>query len=91
MNVTPGETLIESSVSTGSIDKSCQHALVAQAEDTGDDDQIRADTKKTRRVTFLEEMEQVVPWGKLCELLDLIGTAPTKIAKIACEFAEWHR
>jgi len=23
-------------------------------------------TKKTRRAMFLEEMEQVVPWGKLC-------------------------
>jgi IS5 family transposase len=27
-------------------------------------------TKKTRRATFLEEMEQVVPWGKLCALIE---------------------
>jgi IS5 family transposase len=27
-------------------------------------------TKKTRRAMFLEEMEQVVPWGKLCELIE---------------------
>ena len=25
-------------------------------------------TKKTRRAMFLEEMEHVVPWGKLCLL-----------------------
>src|SRR5207245_5857729 len=27
-------------------------------------------TKKTRRAIFLEEMEQVVPWGKLCALIE---------------------
>ena len=27
-------------------------------------------TKKTRRAVFLEEMEQVVPWGELCALID---------------------
>jgi Transposase domain (DUF772) len=27
-------------------------------------------TKKTRREMFLEEMEQVVPWGKLCALIE---------------------
>ena len=27
--------------------------------------------KKTRRVAFLEEMEQVVPWRKLCALVNL--------------------
>jgi IS5 family transposase len=27
-------------------------------------------TKKTRRAQFLEEMEQVVPWGKLCALME---------------------
>jgi transposase, IS5 family len=26
--------------------------------------------KKTRRAVFLEEMEQVVPWGELCALID---------------------
>jgi IS5 family transposase len=26
--------------------------------------------KKTRRALFLEEMEQVVPWGKLCALIE---------------------
>jgi hypothetical protein len=26
--------------------------------------------KKTRRAMFLEEMEQVVPWGKLCALIE---------------------
>jgi len=27
-------------------------------------------TKKTRRAIFLEEMEQVVPWAKLCTLIE---------------------
>jgi len=27
-------------------------------------------TKKTRRAIFLEEMEQVVPWGKLCAMIE---------------------
>ena len=27
-------------------------------------------TKKTRRAIFLEEMEQVVPWGELCALIE---------------------
>ena len=27
-------------------------------------------TKKTRRAAFLEEMEQVVPWSKLCALVE---------------------
>src|SRR5215472_4351275 len=27
-------------------------------------------TKKTRRAMFLEEMEQVVPWTKLCALIE---------------------
>jgi IS5 family transposase len=27
-------------------------------------------TKKTRRAMFLEEIEQVVPWGKLCALIE---------------------
>src|SRR4030095_12772654 len=27
-------------------------------------------TKKTRRAMFLEEMEQGVPWGKLCALIE---------------------
>ena len=27
-------------------------------------------TKKTRRAMFLEEMEQVVPWAKLCALIE---------------------
>ena len=27
-------------------------------------------TKKTRRALFLEEMEQVVPWGELCALVE---------------------
>src|SRR5450631_2159910 len=27
-------------------------------------------SKKTRRALFLEEMEQVVPWGKLCALIE---------------------
>src|SRR5271166_2918744 len=27
-------------------------------------------TKKTRRAVFLEEMEQVVPWGELCALIE---------------------
>src|SRR5262249_51526340 len=27
-------------------------------------------TKKTRRAMFLEEMEQVVPWAKLCRLVE---------------------
>jgi len=27
-------------------------------------------TKKTRRAQFLEEMEQVVPWRKLCALIE---------------------
>src|SRR5438552_18936408 len=26
-------------------------------------------TRKTRRAVFLEEMEQVVPWGELCALV----------------------
>ena len=28
-------------------------------------------TKKTKRALFLEEMEQVVPWGELCGLIEL--------------------
>jgi IS5 family transposase len=27
-------------------------------------------TKKTRRALFLEQMEQVVPWKKLCRLIE---------------------
>src|SRR6201982_1703085 len=27
-------------------------------------------TKKTRRAIFLEEREEVVPWGKLCALIE---------------------
>ncbi len=27
-------------------------------------------TKKTRRAIFLEEMEQVVPWARLCALIE---------------------
>jgi transposase, IS5 family len=27
-------------------------------------------TKKTRRSAFLEQMEQVVPWGELCALTE---------------------
>ena len=27
-------------------------------------------TKKTKRAAFLEEMEQVVPWAKLCALIE---------------------
>ena len=27
-------------------------------------------TKKTRRAIFLEEKEQVVPWAKLCRLIE---------------------
>ena len=27
-------------------------------------------SKKTRRALFLDEMEQVVPWGKLCSLIE---------------------
>jgi IS5 family transposase len=27
-------------------------------------------TKKTRRAIFLEEMAQVVPWAKLCALIE---------------------
>jgi len=27
-------------------------------------------SKKTRRASFLEEMEQVVPWGELCALIE---------------------
>ena len=27
-------------------------------------------TKKTKRALFLEEMEQVVPWDKLCSLIE---------------------
>ena len=27
-------------------------------------------SKKTRRAVFLEEMEQVVPWRKLCALIE---------------------
>src|SRR5436190_21493100 len=27
-------------------------------------------TRKTRRAIFLEEMEQVVPWGELCALVE---------------------
>ena len=27
-------------------------------------------TKKTRRAMFLEEMEKVVPWAKLCALIE---------------------
>ena len=27
-------------------------------------------SKKTRRAEFLEEMEQVVPWKKLCALIE---------------------
>jgi IS5 family transposase len=27
-------------------------------------------TKKTKRALFLEEMDQVVPWGKLCALVE---------------------
>src|SRR5882724_10941125 len=27
-------------------------------------------TRKTRRAIFLEEMEQVVPWGQLCALVE---------------------
>ena len=27
-------------------------------------------TKKTRRATFLEDMEQVVPWAGLCVLIE---------------------
>src|SRR5215469_2925375 len=27
-------------------------------------------TKKTKRALFLEEMEQVVPWGELCALIE---------------------
>ena len=27
-------------------------------------------TKKTRRAMFLEEMEQVIPWAKLCALIE---------------------
>ena len=26
-------------------------------------------TRKTRRAIFLEEMEQLVPWGELCALV----------------------
>ena len=29
-------------------------------------------TRKTRRAIFLEEMEQVVPWRKLCALVEPI-------------------
>ena len=39
-------------------------------EDTGDDDRLRAYSKKTRRALFLEEMEKVVPWAKLCALIE---------------------
>src|ERR1700747_2392541 len=31
---------------------------------------FEGDTKKTRRAIFLEEMEQVMPWGKLCALIE---------------------
>lgn len=27
-------------------------------------------TKRTRRAMFLEEMEQVVPWARLCGLIE---------------------
>jgi IS5 family transposase len=27
-------------------------------------------TKKTKRALFLEEMEQVVPWGEMCALIE---------------------
>jgi len=39
-------------------------------DDTGDDDRLRAYSKKTRRALFLEEMEKVVPWAKLCALIE---------------------
>ena len=35
-------------------------------------------TKKTRRAIFLEEMEQVVPWAKLCALIEAHYPKPGK-------------
>jgi len=35
-------------------------------------------TKKTRRAIFLEEMEQVVPWGELCALVEPHYPTPGK-------------
>src|SRR6202021_1909374 len=45
-------------------------------------------TKKTRRAIFLEEMEQVVPWAKLCALIEPHypkpgnGPAPKELEKM---------
>lgn len=33
-------------------------------------------SKKKRRATFLEEMEQMVPWEKLCALIELRYSQP---------------
>jgi len=35
-------------------------------------------TKKTRRAMFLEEMEEVVPWAKLCGLIESHYPKPGK-------------
>jgi IS5 family transposase len=41
-----------------------------QAEDTGDDDGVRAIYEEDAAAIFLDEMEQVVPWAKLCALIE---------------------
>src|SRR5215467_3378726 len=44
-------------------------------------------TKKTRRAMFLEEMEQVVPWGTLCQFAGIdLGAAPVPDETTVCRF-----
>ena len=50
-------------------------------------------TKKTRRAIFLEEMGQVVPWAKLCALVEFQegvedpweGSGPSEIDAKRCD------
>jgi hypothetical protein len=67
-SATTRKTLIKLSLSTGS--KGKVHTSMKQrtlAMMTG----FQRYSKKTRRATFLEEMEQVVPWVEQCALVEL--------------------
>ena len=51
-------------------------------------------TKKTRRAIFLEEMEQVVPWAKLCGLIEphypKPGNGRLALAPTAMASSKWY-
>jgi len=51
---------------------------VPQAEETGDDHGIRAVHEEDSAAMFLEEMEEVVPWGRLCALIEQHYPQPGK-------------